>query len=205
MSEESAAPATETPVAETPAAETPAVETPVVEAPAAEAPVVEAPAAEAPVVEAPAVKAPVETPAVALAAGPHPAAKGPGGYIWGTGRRKSAVARVRIRPGGGTILINKRPMEEYFVAERDRQAVLSPLAETELTGKYDVWVNVKGGGPTGQADATLLGVARALFKAEPDKANILREKGLMTRDARMKERKKPGQPGARKRFQFSKR
>lgn len=126
-------------------------------------------------------------------------------YIWGMGRRKKAVARVRIRSGEGKILINKRPIEEYFKADRDRQAAQSPLATAQLANKYDVWVNVNGGGPTGQADAVMLGLARALIKAAPEVTESLREKGLLTRDARMKERKKYGQKGARKRFQFSKR
>ena len=126
-------------------------------------------------------------------------------YVWGTGRRKKAVARVRIRSGEGKILINKRPLEEYFKSDRDRQAAQSPLATAQLANKYDVWANVNGGGPTGQADAVMLGLARALIKAAPEVTESLREKGLLTRDARMKERKKYGQKGARKRFQFSKR
>ena len=126
-------------------------------------------------------------------------------YTWGTGRRKTAVARVRIRSGSGKVVINKRPVEEYFKSDRDRQAALSPLATVQMTGNYDVWANVNGGGPTGQADAVMLGLARALMKASPETTEALREKGLLTRDARMKERKKYGQKGARKRFQFSKR
>ncbi len=149
-------------------------------------------------------KAPA-APVTAAQPAPAPAPDKGGGYIWGTGRRKSAVARVRIRAGEGKILINKRPLEEYFRMDRDREAVRAPLAATDTAGKYDVWVNVNGGGPTGQADAVLLGLARALIKAMPSSADALREKSLLTRDARMKERKKPGQPGARKRFQFSKR
>ena len=126
-------------------------------------------------------------------------------YIWGTGRRKKAIARVRIRSGSGKVLINKRPVEEYFKADRDRQAAVSPLDTVQMTSNYDVWANVNGGGPTGQADAVMLGLARALMKAAPETTEALREKGLLTRDARMKERKKYGQKGARKRFQFSKR
>ncbi len=126
-------------------------------------------------------------------------------YIWGTGRRKSAVARVRIRPGSGKFLINKHSVEEYFTRERDRQAALAPLATAKLVSNYDVWVNVHGGGTTGQADAVMLGLARALIKAAPEVGGALREKGLLTRDARITERKKYGQKGARKRFQFSKR
>jgi small subunit ribosomal protein S9 len=115
------------------------------------------------------------------------------------------VARVRIRPGSGKILINKREVDDYFKTDRDRQTVRSPLELTKLTSSYDVWVNVNGGGITGQADAVKLGLARALSKASPEAMGALREHNLLTRDARMKERKKPGQPGARKRFQFSKR
>ena len=134
-----------------------------------------------------------------------PATDAPKTYIWGTGRRKKAVARVRIRSGSGKVLINKRSVEEYFTSDRDRQAAISPLATAQLTSNYDVWANVNGGGPTGQADAVMLGLARALIKAAPEVTEALREKGLLTRDARMKERKKYGQKGARKRFQFSKR
>ncbi len=134
-----------------------------------------------------------------------PATDAPKTYIWGTGRRKTAIARVRIRSGSGKVIINKRPVEEYFKSDRDRQAALSPLATVQMTGNYDVWANVNGGGPTGQADAVMLGLARALMKAAPETTEALREKGLLTRDARMKERKKYGQKGARKRFQFSKR
>lgn len=164
------------------------------------APEVTQPAAAAAAPEAPQVQlAPLAQPAT------KKANKDPGGHIWGTGRRKSSVARVRIRPGSGKILVNKREVEDYFKAERDRQAVMSPLELTKLTSSYDVWVNVQGGGLTGQADAVKLGLARALSKASPEAIGALREHNLLTRDARMKERKKPGQPGARKRFQFSKR
>jgi len=126
-------------------------------------------------------------------------------FIWGTGRRKSAVARVRIRRGSGKFLINKHSVEEYFRRERDQQAALAPLATAKLVSNYDVWVNVHGGGTTGQADAVMLGLARALIKAVPEVGSALRDKGLLTRDARIVERKKYGQKGARKRFQFSKR
>ncbi len=126
-------------------------------------------------------------------------------YFWGTGRRKKSIARVRIRPGSGKIIVNKREADEYFPAERDRNAVVSPLLATGMAGDWDVWVNVSGGGLTGQAGAVMLGLARALSEAVPDLEHALRGEGLLTRDARMKERKKPGQPGARRRFQFSKR
>ena len=146
-------------------------------------------------------QAPAEQAQPALAKPAGPALS----YTWGTGRRKTAVARVRIRPGTGKILINKRPVEEYFRKERDREAVAAPLEATKLMTHYDVWANVVGGGLTGQADAVKLGLARALVKAVPDAIGALRETGLLTRDPRMKERKKYGQKGARKRFQFSKR
>lgn len=126
-------------------------------------------------------------------------------YIWGTGRRKAAIARVRIRPGTGKIQINKRDVVDYFKKLRDQETALAPLKAVGMTGSYDIFVNVGGGGSTGQAGAVSLGVARALSKHMTDNDHDLRSKGLLTRDARMKERKKPGQPGARKSFQFSKR
>jgi len=128
-----------------------------------------------------------------------------GGYFWGTGRRKTAVARVRIRPGKGIFLVNKREIKNHFFAVRDRNDVVSPLKATKTLGKYDVFINVGGGGQTGQAGAVLLGLARALIKANPELESTLRDGNYLTRDARKVERKKPGQPGARKRFQFSKR
>ena len=126
-------------------------------------------------------------------------------YVWGTGRRKKAVARVRIRPGTGKFLVNKREISEYFSEDRDRETVVSPLMAVEMLRAWDIWVNVGGGGFAGQAGAVTLGLARALAKAVPQREGKLREKGLLTRDARMSERKKYGQKGARKRFQFSKR
>ena len=108
-------------------------------------------------------------------------------------------------PGEGSILINKRELQEYFSSEKDRNAVLSPLQNTEMVKSWDIWVNVGGGGSTGQAGAVKLGLARAISKAVPDVERALRNSGLLTRDPRMSERKKPGQPGARKKFQFSKR
>jgi small subunit ribosomal protein S9 len=126
-------------------------------------------------------------------------------YWWGTGRRKTAVARVRIRPGEGKVLINGRQVDEFFTQEQDRQAVAAPLKAARLVGQVDVWANVSGGGHTGQAGAVLLGLARAIRKAAPNAEGILRDRRLLTRDSRMKERKKPGQRGARRRFQFSKR
>jgi len=126
-------------------------------------------------------------------------------YFWGTGRRKKAVARVRIRPGTGQMVINKRDAKEYFDIQRDREAILEPLQVAKMLRSWDVWANVRGGGYTGQAGAVVMGLARALARAVPDIESELRAHGLLTRDARMSERKKPGQPGARKRFQFSKR
>ncbi len=122
-----------------------------------------------------------------------------------TGRRKSSVARVRIRPGAGTLQINGRTFEDYFPRETIRRIAVRPLQVTETVGKYDVWANVSGGGLTGQAGALSLGLARALKIADPETKAALSRDGLLTRDSRMKERKKYGQPGARKRFQFSKR
>ncbi len=126
-------------------------------------------------------------------------------YFWGTGRRKTAVARVRIKAGSGKFEVNERPMEKYFTEDRDRQDVVGPLKATETLGKVDVFVNVKGGGPSGQAGAILLGVARALKTANPEYDDALRAGGFLTRDSRMVERKKYGRAGARRSFQFSKR
>lgn len=123
----------------------------------------------------------------------------------GTGRRKTAVARVRLTPGAGRVLINGRPFEQYFPLESLRVHALEPLAVTGLADKFDVRVNVQGSGPTGQAGAVRHGIARALLAADATLRTKLREHGLLTRDARMKERKKYGQPGARRRFQYSKR
>ncbi|MHC4461876.1 MAG: 30S ribosomal protein S9 [Planctomycetota bacterium] len=129
----------------------------------------------------------------------------PGGYYWGTGRRKSAVARVRIKPGKGKLLINKKELSDYFPREQDRKAVLAPLKTVEGEKTFDVFVNVKGGGSSGQAGAVLLGIARALKIYDENYIQALRDSGHLTRDSRMVERKKPGQRGARRRFQFSKR
>ena len=127
------------------------------------------------------------------------------GDTLGTGRRKSAVARVRVRPGDGKILINKRPLEEYFVRDQQRNAVLAPLKHTEKLGEVDVIIRVHGGGFTGQADACKLGIARALKQYDPTLEEALRDSHLLTRDSRMVERKKPGLRGARRGTQFSKR
>ncbi len=128
-----------------------------------------------------------------------------GGFVWGTGRRKSAVARVRIKLGEGKLLINDRQVNEYFSQEYDRNAVRAPLKALNLMDTFDIFVNVQGGGPTGQSGAVKLGIARALRNYDENLVKDLRDGGYLTRDQRMVERKKPGQAGARKRFQFSKR
>ena len=148
-----------------------------------------------------------QRPKIGILPGPNPAGKGPdkGGFYWGTGRRKRSVARVRIRPGSGEMLVNKRKVEDYFPAAQDRQAVCSPIEAVNAHSVFDIFVNVRGGGMTGQAGATMLGVARALKGYNEDYLQKLRDGGYLTRDGRMVERKKPGQRGARRKFQFSKR
>ena len=182
-----------------------AVDTP--ETPAAPEAPVAAPAAptigEAPA--APSLDAPVATQPVAAPEPPDAQ-----GWWHGTGRRKSAVARVRIKPGKGEIKIkvsaNKtKTVDEYFTEPRDRGDVIAPLKVTDTFGKVDVIVRLHGGGYMGQAGAMLLGVARALKKYDPSLEHALREHGFLTRDPREVERKKYGMAGARKRFQFSKR
>lgn len=121
------------------------------------------------------------------------------------GRRKTAVARVLLRPGAGTWWINGRGLAEYFPRESHQKRVEEPLDATELQGRYDVRVRVRGGGLSGQADAVRMGLARALARVDEELRPKLRVRGLLTRDPRAVERKKPGRPKARKRFQFSKR
>jgi small subunit ribosomal protein S9 len=123
----------------------------------------------------------------------------------GTGRRKTAVARVRLCAGSGKIVVNGRAFEAYFPMEALRVLATQPLTVTESTSKFDVRINVGGGGPSGQAGAVRHGIARALLKVDVNLRPSLKAEGLLTRDPRMKERKKYGQPGARKRFQYSKR
>jgi len=123
----------------------------------------------------------------------------------GTGRRKTSVARVRIRAGSGKIKINRRELEEFFCVDQDRNTVLSPLVHCEVRDDVDIIIRVHGGGTTGQAGACMQGIARALLKHDSDLEEKLREKSFLTRDARMKERKKPGLHGARRGTQFSKR
>jgi small subunit ribosomal protein S9 len=123
----------------------------------------------------------------------------------GTGRRKTAVARVRLASGSGKIVVNGRPFENYFTVETLRATAAQPLAVTGTADKLDVKVNVSGGGPNGQAGAVRHGISRALLKFDASLRSALKAEGFLTRDPRMRERKKYGQPGARKRFQFSKR
>ena len=144
---------------------------------------------------------------IAPATAAQPSAKGPDkcGFYWGTGRRKTSVARVRIKAGKGELKINKKKLDEYFTRPQDINAVIAPLKTTKTQKSIDILVNVKGGGITGQSGAIMLGIARALKNYDPGLTQSLRDAGLLTRDGRMVERKKPGRPGARKRFQFSKR
>jgi small subunit ribosomal protein S9 len=123
----------------------------------------------------------------------------------GTGRRKTSVARVRVRPGSGNVTINGRALDQYFYNLKQQNAVLAPLAQTGKRGEVDVLVRVEGGGINGQADACKLGIARALKKIDETLTSGLRDSGMLTRDARMKERKKYGLRGARRGTQFSKR
>lgn len=124
---------------------------------------------------------------------------------YATGRRKASTARVYMRPGTGRIIVNKRDIGVYFERESTRLIIIQPLEEVDAVGDYDFFVNVKGGGKSGQAGAIRLGISRALVDAIPARRAALKSRGFLTRDARKVERKKYGQPGARKRFQFSKR
>lgn len=137
-----------------------------------------------------------------------PEAQAPQGkqqFVWGVGRRKSAVARVRVAVGTGKITINGRELNDFFTGERDRKGIFGPLEVTSTGGKLDIHARCTGGGPTGQAGAVVMGLARALLKYDATTEAALRSGGFLTRDSRMKERKKYGQRGARRRFQFSKR
>ncbi len=122
-----------------------------------------------------------------------------------TGRRKSSVARVNLTPGNGTIQVNKRGFEDYFPRETDRITILEPLRVANLMGKFDINVRVSGGGSTGQAGAFRLGLSRALVLCDPENKSTLKKSNFLSRDPRMKERQKPGQKGARKKFQWVKR
>jgi small subunit ribosomal protein S9 len=122
-----------------------------------------------------------------------------------TGRRKESVARVQLIQGKGDIVVNNKPCEKYFIRETDRIIIKQPLQITDNLNKYDIIANIRGGGLSGQAGALQLGISRALSLAEPGHRDLLRKQGFLTRDPRMKERKKYGQKGARKRFQWTKR
>jgi small subunit ribosomal protein S9 len=124
---------------------------------------------------------------------------------YGTGRRKTSTARVYLRPGAGDVVVNRKPFDRYFPNETLRMIIRQPLQLTETTAKFDVLINVTGGGPAGQAGAIRHGITRALLEFNADLRPALKQAGLVTRDPRIKERKKYGQKGARKRFQFSKR
>jgi small subunit ribosomal protein S9 len=125
--------------------------------------------------------------------------------FYGTGRRKTSVARVWIRPGSGRVVVNKRSVEQYFTRETLRMIIAQPFHITNTVGQFDVLVNVRGGGPTGQAGAVRHGISRALARFDDKLRLPLKRAGLITRDPRMRERKKYGQPGARQKFQYSKR
>jgi small subunit ribosomal protein S9 len=122
-----------------------------------------------------------------------------------TGKRKSAVARVWMKPGSGVVTINKKSLEDYMSREADRVMVRQPLEMTDMAGKWDIHVNVRGGGISGQAGAVRHGIARALVEASPELRDVLKKSALLTRDSRMKERKKYGLRGARAAYQYSKR
>jgi len=124
---------------------------------------------------------------------------------YGTGRRKTSVARVYLRPGTGDYKVNGRPFDQYFVTEAQRASARQPLLSTDMAATFNVVANVSGGGVNGQADAMKLGIARALMQFNAELRKKLKAEGMVTRDSRGKERKKYGQKGARKRFQFSKR
>ena len=124
---------------------------------------------------------------------------------YGTGRRKTSVARVWLKAGGGSILVNRRAFEEYFPRETLRMVICQPLQVTSTLGQFDANINVGGGGPSGQAGAVRHGIARALLQFDEKLRQTLKRAGLLTRDPRMRERKKYGQPGARSKFQYSKR
>jgi len=127
------------------------------------------------------------------------------GRPYGTGKRKNAIARVFLKPGDGSISINGRTFEDYFPRETLRMVVEQPFDILETTGKFDVQVTVRGGGIASQAEAVRHGISRALLNVDTEYRGALKKAGFLTRDARKKERKKPGQPGARKKFQYSKR
>lgn len=155
--------------------------------------------------EKPAVAAKSATKPAKAPVGPSGGTPADGHWWWGTGRRKTAVARVRIRPGTGKFVVNKKPYDEYFNEERDRNDMMNVLQKTSTEGGVDIYVNVHGGGYMGQAGAIVLGIARALRKYDETLEPILRSNAFLSRDPRKVERKKYGQRGARRKFQFSKR
>lgn len=127
-------------------------------------------------------------------------------HYYGTGRRKTSTARVRLIPeGSGIAVVNRKPLDDYFDRDVMKSVIMQPFELTETTGSYDLYVNVRGGGKSGQAGAIRHGISKALLQSDPELRSILKKAGFLTRDARMKERKKYGQKGARARFQFSKR
>lgn len=128
-----------------------------------------------------------------------------GEAFYATGKRKTSVARVWLRPGKGDIVINKKPLEDYLPREADRTMVLQPFKLSDTINRYDAYINVRGGGISGQAGAIRHGISRALVNSDAEMRDPLKKHGCLTRDSRMKERKKYGQPGARARFQYSKR
>jgi len=127
-------------------------------------------------------------------------------YYYGTGRRKTATARVRLIPeGSGIAVVNRKQIDDYFDRDVMKTVIMQPFELTETAGKFDLYVNVRGGGKSGQAGAIRHGIARALLQVDPELRSVLKKSGLLTRDARMKERRKYGQKGARARYQFSER
>ncbi|MGY8767409.1 MAG: 30S ribosomal protein S9 [Pirellulales bacterium] len=186
----------------TPAEEAPVAETPAEEAPAAEAPVEAAPAEEAVVAEATEEAAEEAVTEVVEPPKPHVLPKG---EVLGTGRRKSSVARVRLQTGSGKITVNGKDLEAHFTNEQDQTSLVGPLKDTEYFGKVDIRIRVNGGGNTGQSGAARMGIGRCLAIYDPNTYGALKENGHLTRDSRMKERKKPGLHGARRASQFSKR
>jgi len=124
---------------------------------------------------------------------------------YSTGKRKTCVARVWMTPGSGVITVNNRTLEDYFFRATSRMLLIQPLELTNTMGEYDFNVTVRGGGLSGQADAIKYGIAKVLVSAVPDRRDVLKKAGFLTRDSRIKERKKYGQPGARKKYQYSKR
>jgi small subunit ribosomal protein S9 len=147
----------------------------------------------------------VETPAAQPAPQPGVKSEPKGGFWWGLGRRKTSVARVRLKPGQGKMLINGKNVDDFFRKIQDRNTVHSTLKAINGEKSFDIFINVRGGGTSGQAGAAMLGIARALKIFDENLAVTLRDGGYLTRDSRMVERKKPGQSGARRRYQFSKR